>query len=155
MGKSAKLTVLPEKKYGGKGAFTLVDGLTGSTRYSDGYWLGFDGTDLDLTVDLEKEMPVHQVTVNFYQLQRSWIFLPVEVRIEVLDNDGKQIATQTILPKADPRSEKTIIEPFTATFNHVQGRFVRVLGKNRGNCPAWHPGAGGTCWIFADEVVVD
>lgn len=155
VGKPAKLTVPPEKKYGGKGAFTLVDGLTGSTRYSDGYWLGFDGTDLDLTVDLEKEMPIHQVAVNFYQRQRSWIFLPVEVRIEVLDNDGKQIATQTILPKADPRSEKTIIEPFTATFNHVQGRFVRVLGKNRGNCPAWHPGAGGTCWIFADEVVVD
>jgi hexosaminidase len=48
-----------------------------------------------------------------------------------------------------------MIEPFKAKFDQVKGQYVKVLGKNRGTCPAWHPGAGDTCWIFADEVIVE
>ncbi len=154
LGKKTKLEVQPVKKYSGKGAQTLVDGMTGSARYNDGYWLGFDGTDLDFTVDMEEEVPVKQVTVNFYQRQSSWIFMPVEVIIQVLDESGKIAASQTVLPKTDPKSEETVIEAFKVKFDHVKGQYVRVVGKNCGNCPAWHKGAGDTCWIFTDEVIV-
>jgi len=155
VGKPAELKSLPSKKYSGKEALTLVDGMTGSRRYNDGYWLGFKGNDLDFAIDLEKETPVHQVSVNFYQRQRSWIFLPVKVVIEVLDSSGNVVASQTVLPKTDPRTKGVIIEPFTAQFTDVSGQYVRVTGKNKGTCPDWHPGAGDTCWIFADEVVVE
>ncbi|RLD48130.1 MAG: beta-N-acetylhexosaminidase [Bacteroidetes bacterium] len=154
LGKKTKLEVQPVKKYSGKGAQTLVDGMTGSARYNDGYWLGFDGTDLDFTVDMEEEVPVQQVTVNFYQRQSFWIFMPVEVIIQVLDESGKIAASQTVLPKTDPKSEETVIEAFKVKFDHVKGQYVRVVGKNCGNCPAWHKGAGDTCWIFSDEVIV-
>ena len=154
LGKKTKLEVQPVKKYSGKGAQTLVDGMTGSARYNDGYWLGFDGTDLDFTVDMEEEVPVQQVTVNFYQRQSFWIFMPVEVIIQVLDESGKIAASQTVLPKTDPKSEETVIEAFKVKFDHVKGQYVRVVGKNCGNCPAWHKGAGDTCWIFTDEVIV-
>ncbi|NOX85691.1 MAG: family 20 glycosylhydrolase [Chlorobi bacterium] len=155
VGKPAELNSLPAKKYSGKGVLTLVDGMTGSKRYNDGYWLGFHGNDLNITIDLEKETPVHQVTANFYQRQRSWIFMPVKVVVEVLDGDKNIVASQIILPKTDPKSKEIVIEPFTAKFTDVAGHYVRVIGKNRGNCPEWHAGAGQTCWIFADEVVVE
>lgn len=155
VGKPAELTVPPVKRYGGQGAKTLIDGMTGSDRYNDGCWLGFDGTDMDLTIDLEKIMPVHEVTANFYQRQQSWIFMPVEVVIEVLDENRKVVASQTVKTQTDPKVEKVVIEPFKANFDHVKGQYIKVLGKNRGTCPAWHPGAGDTCWIFADEVVVE
>ncbi len=81
--------------------------------------------------------------------------MPVEVLIQVMDDNGDVVESKTILPNTDPKSEKTVIEPFRAEFKGTKGRFVRALGKSRGNCPAWHPGAGDTCWIFADEVVVE
>lgn len=155
VGKKADLEVQPVKRYSGKGAQSLVDGMTGSKRYNDGYWLGFDGTDMNLTIDLGEEMPVNQVAVNFYQRQQSWIFMPEEVKIQVLDKNGKVVASQTIKTQTDPKTKETVIEPFKAEFDQVKGQFVKVLGKNRGTCPAWHPGAGDTCWIFADEVVVE
>jgi hexosaminidase len=34
-------------------------------------------------------------------------------------------------------------------------RYIRVLAKNRGSCPDWHPGAGNPAWLFIDEVVVE
>jgi len=155
LGKPATLKNPPAKKYSGKGVLTLVDGMTGSKRYSDGYWLGFKANDLDFTIDLEKEIPVHQVSVNFYQRQRSWIFMPVEVVVEVLNGSGNVVASQTVLPKTDPKTKGVIIEPFMVKFNNVSGEYIRVIGKNRGTCPDWHPGAGSPCWIFADEVVVE
>jgi len=32
---------------------------------------------------------------------------------------------------------------------------VRVLAKNIGALPDWHPGAGGLPWLFADEIQVN
>ena len=155
LGKPARLTNQPVKRYGGKGALTLVDGMTGSRRYNDGYWLGFDGDNLDITIDLEKVKPVHQVTVNFYQRQQSWIFMPIEVIFEVLDADGNLLTSQTVKTQTDSKLMEIVIEPFAAKFTDVSGRYVRVIGINRGTCPPWHPGAGDTCWIFTDEVVVE
>ena len=37
----------------------------------------------------------------------------------------------------------------------LKGRYVKVLAKNRGVCPSWHPGAGGKAWIFADEISIE
>ena len=155
LGKLAILKTPPSGRYKCKGALTLVDGMTGSGNYKDGYWIGFDGTDMDLTIDHGEETLVHSVTVNFYHRQASWIFLPEKVIVEVMDAARKVIVSKTILPKTDSKTKKTVIEPFKAEFDGVEARYVRVLGKNRGNCPSWHPGAGDTCWIFADEAVIE
>jgi len=29
------------------------------------------------------------------------------------------------------------------------------VAKNRGVCPAWHPGAGQKAWLFVDEIAVE
>jgi hypothetical protein len=34
-------------------------------------------------------------------------------------------------------------------------RYIRIVAKNRGVCPKWHPGKGDRAWLFADEVVVE
>jgi hexosaminidase len=155
LGKPATLTSPPNKRYKGKGALTLVDGMTGSTKYNDGYWLGFKGDDLELLIDLEENMPVKLVKIYFYQRQASWIFLPVKVTIELLDEQQQTLASKTMLPQAKADAEGVIIENFKAEFAEAQGQFIRIHGFNRGLCPAWHRGAGQPCWIFADEVIVD
>jgi hypothetical protein len=36
----------------------------------------------------------------------------------------------------------------------LHARYVRAILVNAGKLPAWHLGAGGDTWIFADEFVV-
>ena len=36
----------------------------------------------------------------------------------------------------------------------VQARYIRAVASNYGKLPAWHNGAGGDAWIFADELIV-
>jgi len=40
------------------------------------------------------------------------------------------------------------------TAQPTEARYVRVWARNRGVCPDWHPGAGGSAWIFADEIEI-
>ena len=36
-----------------------------------------------------------------------------------------------------------------------KARYVKVTARNAGPCPDWHPGKGGTTWIFADEILIE
>ena len=47
------------------------------------------------------------------------------------------------------------LESRFARVDNVQARYVRVVAKNIGTIPDWHPGAGGKAWIFADEIIVE
>jgi len=51
---------------------------------------------------------------------------------------------------AGPLVHDFITHPQTA----VYARYVRAVLRNSGKLPAWHLGAGGDSWVFADEVIV-
>ncbi|MCX6235051.1 MAG: hypothetical protein NT175_10085 [Bacteroidetes bacterium] len=61
----------------------------------------------------------------------------------------------TIVNNISPAEEKPIIKDFTAEFKPVKARYVKILARNMGVCPKWHPGAGEKAWIFADEIMID
>jgi hypothetical protein len=52
---------------------------------------------------------------------------------------------------AEEASILTISQPVPG----VKARYIRVVAKNTGVCPAWHLGKGEKAWMFVDEIVVD
>jgi hypothetical protein len=36
-----------------------------------------------------------------------------------------------------------------------KARYIKVIARYAGPCPEGHPGAGGTSWIFADEILIE
>ena len=155
VGKNVYLKEPPSKKYPANGAMSLVDGLKGSDNYRDGYWLGFQGTDMDFEVDLGTEMPIMSVSASFFQNTGSWIFMPEKVQFIILDSDKKKVAEMVKEPETTMEAIGTVVEDINAEFDNVTGRYVKVIAKNIKTIPSWHEGAGSRAWIFADEVVVD
>lgn len=142
-------------RYPAAGKHALTDGLRGSINHRDGLWQGFYGNDLDLIIDLGKEVPVNSVQMNFLQNQRSWIFLPVVVEFS-LSSDGKKYHSFNEVANNIPTNEaQAIMQPFNFQFmENSKARYIRVKAKNLGKCPGWHEGAGQDSWMFTDEVVV-
>lgn len=60
---------------------TIVDGKRGSIDFQDKRWLGFNGDDVVVTLDLGEIKTVQEVLIGFLQQQGSWIFLPKAVRV--------------------------------------------------------------------------
>jgi hexosaminidase len=116
--------------------------------------MGFEGTDLDTTIDLGTQQLVTRIGVDCLQSQTSWIFYPNAVRFETSDDgitwDDAGIRQIPVEPEARPSVllVSSEMEPRTA-------RFVRVRAESLDRCPDWHQGAGGLAWVFVDEIVVD
>ena len=155
IGKPVKYLKEFSDRYPGAGNTALTDGLRGSIDHHDGLWQGFLGNDLDLIIDLGREMPVNSVQANFLQNQRSWIFLPVVVEYS-LSSDGKKYHSfNEVSNNIPPKEEQVFIQPFNFQFMaNSKARYIRVKAKNLGKCPSWHEGAGEPCWMFTDEIVV-
>ncbi len=140
--------------YSAGGDSALVDGLLGSTNFADGRWQGFQGQNLDVTLDLKRQTDVKSVAIRFLQNSFSWILMPKDVEVFFSDN-GKDFHEVAEIPNTiDQKIQGTIIHRYEAHFANIKTRFIKVIGVYPGPLPFGHPGAGSPAFMFADEVIV-
>ncbi len=153
--RSIRLNASYSPMYPAGGDLALIDGLRGPLDFRTGLWQGYEGVDLDAIVDLGRVRRVNRVTTGFLQDQNSWLFLPEMVEYS-LSSDGKAFVPAARLASGPPAQEQGArIENFASGTIGKSARYVRVFAKSVGVCPAWHRGAGGKAWIFADEIVIE
>ena len=142
-------------QYSAGGDIALIDFRRGTSNFRTGCWQGYEGVDLDVIIDLGKPELVRKLSIGFLQDQGSWIFMPEWVEFMV-SADGKNFSTagKVINTIADD-STGAILKPFSINLNGKPLRYIHIIGKNRGICPQWHPGAGEKAWIFADEIMIE
>ncbi len=153
-GQKALLNSTYHVKYNGGGDGALLDGIKGTTDYTDGTWQGYEGSDFEVVIDLGDYTKINQIEVGFLDNQMAWIFWPTGIEIAT-SKDGNyfdvidRIDTKVELrPQASVRDFLTRINPTRSI------RYIRVKADNIGICPDWHHGSGGKAWIFIDEIVI-
>jgi hexosaminidase len=117
------------------------------------HWLGWEGLDFDLTVDLGTATTVHDVSIGTLYDPHSWILHPRRVTCAV-SADGvefQEVGTQAV--GGDQRKEE-VTRTFVFTPSSAPARFVRLHVEGTKQLPDWHASAGGTSWVFVDEIVV-
>ncbi|HTF05670.1 MAG TPA: glycoside hydrolase family 92 protein, partial [Bacteroidia bacterium] len=141
-------------QYAAGGDRALIDGMTGTTNFRTGLWQGFEGVDMEVTIDLGKEMNVDSVYIGFLDDENAWIFLPSMIRI-VVENDTLREMARVIRPDYVAPGGKAP-GPHVARIGMTggTGRYVRVLATAQKVCPQGHPGEGKPAWIFADEITI-
>jgi hexosaminidase len=155
IGKDIFLINKPVKKYECEGALSLVDGMTGSNNYNDGYWMGFKGDNLDAMINLGHMTEIHSIKMDFYQRQSSWIFLPLRVTFKILDENKNVVVSKSVVPNKKTGDNSAFIKSVSVQFTGIKGYYVKVVAVNRKDCPVGHPGFGNLCWMFVDEIVVE
>lgn len=153
LNKPVTLYTESSQKYPVGGAKALTDGLKGINDYHFN-WLGFEGPDMVTVIDLKELTEIKSIEADFLQEIKSWVFLPEEVQYYYSTDGNDFILTGSVVNSIPENRESTFIETFKAEFHLVTARFIKVIAKNKGVCPDWHPGAGYPAWIFCDEVMV-
>jgi alpha-L-rhamnosidase len=132
---------------------TLIDQQEGSMTYNDRKWVGYEGNDVDVVLDLGKPVTIHRITMRFLSNPGSWIFLPEAIEVGI-SNTGDQF-TPTAAQKFGTPKDISTIQNYAIPLGDVSARYVRVKVKNTGKCPEWHNAAGGDAWLFLDEIYVE
>ena len=130
--------------YPAQGNTALTDGIRGDWTYGDGSWQGFISDNrLDVTIDMEKETPIHSITAAFMQVVGAEVFLPETVVISISD-DGINF---TELQKQHFEVSKETPIRFTdiSWQGEAKGRYVRYQAQ---------AGSEFEGWIFTDEIIV-
>lgn len=143
----------PSKGYVFNGAQVLVDGLHGGSNYKTGHWLGFQGKDLDATIDLKEPTEIQKVSFNTNVVKGDWIMGASAVTVKVSD-DGKnfkEVASKKI-PELT-QNDKDGLYPQEISFAPVKARYVEVI-INSSKLPKWHGGAGSPAFLFVDEIEI-
>lgn len=158
--KPVKFITLPNWKYPANGEKSLTDGIRGDEDHFIN-WVGFEGIDMEVIIDLKQEINVKKVSADFLQNVFSWIFLPEKFEVSVsLDGNVFQPAASKIntTPVTKEELESPIfafIKNFSCELENVETRYIKVKAVNIKICPRWHPGYPYKSWIFTDEIVIE
>ncbi len=153
-GRSIRLNTRPSPQYTAGSDSALIDGLEGGTDFSNGYWQGYEGNDLDAVIDLGKPKIVSYLAGHFLQNTYSWIFMPLYVTFYA-SNDGKHFKKLgRVNNTVSEHRQGAITKNFALHIQPTRIRYIRIVAKNRGICPPWHKGHGGKAWIFVDEISI-
>lgn len=152
----AKVTwnIPPQQKYRAIADRALTDGLYGGTTFVES-WVGWQGEDADFVLDMGEQKQVNKITTDFLHQLGQWILLPKSVAYYG-SADGKTFSPLGTHEFAEDRDISVKFVPAIVTLaTPVQARYIRVVVKTLGLCPAWHYGVGYPAWFFLDEVVVE
>lgn len=150
------LLTAPDKKYSANGAKTLVDFELGEENRTNGKWLGYRATNMEIVIGFDNAKQLKSVSFNALVDIGAYIF-PVQ-KITVLgSNDGKTF--EKIVEQLFPEATKT--EPggtnsFSCNFPESSAfNYYKFEVANLKKLPAWHPGKGEPAWIFVDELFLN
>ena len=144
-----------ENQYNAGGNDALIDGILGTEDFRTGTWQGYSDTDLNAVIDLGKVKEIHNVKLSFLRDQRSWIFLPKDLKI-FTSTDGINFNKYHHSTFNSPTDTDDIKIETIEFFKSTKARYVKVIAKNYGSLPKWHLGApfDGKAWIFVDEIQI-
>lgn len=133
----------------------LFDGETGTATNLQQGWLGFSGSDLEVTFELAKAIALQDVEMHFAHVPESWTFAPSEVKVAV-SSDGTSFsqparAEISYNPASEEMNNAQVVTLRVAV-SQPDVRFVKVTAKGIGKIPAWHRAKGLKPWLMIDEV---
>ncbi len=155
-GRKINLETKYNNQYSAGGDIALINMLRGGSDFKTGNWQGYYGVDIVAVVDFGKAQEINKIGMGFLQDENSWIFMPLWLEFEISEDGIDFRKLPRMENEINPKTSGGIVKDFEIKLDkRTKVRFVKVLAKNRGNCPDWHKGAGNKSWIFADEVWVE
>ncbi|MBA2611115.1 MAG: glycoside hydrolase family 92 protein [Bacteroidetes bacterium] len=150
-----KLISKPNPQYTADSAQTLIDGIYGSVDWRKGNWLGFQYQDFECVLDLKAEQEIGHVGLNCLQDTRSWILYPTTVSFYGSGDNTSFILIDSLENTVKPDDHTVQVHKFEKDLQKkISLRYLKIVAKNYGKLPDWHPGKGDEAFIFVDEVEI-
>lgn len=147
----------PNSRYREEGPSTLVNGKYGTTAFTAGGWLGFNGDDLDAVIELGSVMEVSEISVRTLVDVASWIMDASAITVSVSEDGTKYTEVGSEKYVEDPQNTPVQVRTHSFKFAPVKARYVKVVAQCVKQMPAWEGRAskGDPAFLFVDEIIVN
>ncbi|MBJ6367627.1 sulfatase family protein [Snuella sedimenti] len=154
LGSNASITALTPLHNKYKNLNVLLDGKRGYNDYASGQWIGQEGTNLELIIDLKATKQLSKISTGYMHEPGNWIFSPKAIEIS-FSNDGNTFGSpqKGILP-TNSNNKNKFIDLFIMKVDQ-KSRYLKINVQGIGTCPKGHPGDGFPAWFFIDEIIIE
>ena len=147
----------PSPKYAKGDMAVLTNGVRGASDFKV-HWLGWEGVDFTLTVDLGQPVATREISFSTLSDQRSWILHPDRVTCSISSDGVSFREAGTLALEGSHKGEEIIrafswTEPMTGPGLFAGVRYCRFRIEGRKHLPDWHESAGGLSWVLVDDIV--
>jgi hypothetical protein len=152
-GASVNYLVSPAKKYLALADTALTDGLFGGSTFVES-WVGWEGCDAAMIVDLKKNKTIHSVEADFLQQLGGWILQPLKVDYSYSEDGKNYVHWETHDIPEDRSPEVKFVGIKSVSQLPINARYIKIEVTATKVCPEWHYGVGHPSWMFMDEITV-
>ncbi len=154
VGRKVSYSVEPSPSYPDPGD-DLVSGSVSGADYLDSDWVGWQGQDVVIAVDLGSQTRITQLDLHGLKSTRVGIHLPKSVTYSV-SQDGKRFtAAGSVERPKKAAAPGDAVQRYPLTGLRLHGRYVRVEPAGEITIPPGHTAAGRKAWLFLGEVIVN
>jgi hypothetical protein len=149
-----KITAYPpaNKDYSKGDAMLLTNGFLGTNDYTF-QWLGWQGTDFELILDLGKVERPSEICVSALNSPMCWVYYPNKIHCFVSeDGDLYRSIGQLEVDNNDKIDEVTRNFCFSTPLGKV--RYIKFKMDCTKTLPLWQSADGDKSWAFLDEIIV-
>ncbi|MCB0284245.1 MAG: discoidin domain-containing protein [Calditrichaeota bacterium] len=154
--KKCTFQTLYSPKYSASGEMSITDGQYGTLAFRDNKWLGWEGTDVEFTVDLEKSLEISKAKIHSLVSINDGIHAAQALDVLVSD-DGKNFNEFGSIDNPDKfihENPNRYLE-LQVTGSKQKARFVKFKITSPRIIPEGFLFSGTKAWIFIDEILVD
>lgn len=153
---SVWLATLPDKDYRARGGATLIDGRKGSaSNFRDGAWIAGRRQPLEILFSFNTPPALRSITVSYAVNVGSYLMPPSSIELWAGDSPERLTLLEQVRPLQPTESGQARIETTALSLSGNAYRCFRVVLRQVGRLPPWHPGKGQRGWVFVDEVFFD
>ena len=148
----------PSPKYAKGDMAVLTNGVRGASDFKV-HWLGWEGVDFTLTLDLGKMVSAREISLSTLSDQRSWILHPDRITCSISADGASFREIGTVAAEGGHLGEEIVrafswAEDLTSPGSIDGFRYVHLRIEGTKHLPDWHASAGGLSWVFVDEIIV-
>ncbi len=149
VGKDVSYNPVYHDSYQGAKEVGMVNVIRGSLNFHDKQWQAWLVDDMEVVIDMQREVPVNKITVGSMENQGSGIYFPVKVEA-LISKNGKDYTSVGKIEREFSHSGIPQLKDFVLEFNEQETRYIKVKAANLGKTPR-----GGNAWLFVDEIIVE
>ena len=152
--KTCHFTTPISPKYQAQGSSTVLDGQYGSLSFRDNKYLGFNGTDVEFTIDLGEVMPVKSAAAHFLVSVDDGIHAPQSMEVQIATRPDNFIPFAVADNTEGSRQGEPYHYSLDLSGKTAKARYLKFLVKSPIRIPPGYLFAGTDAWLFIDEVLV-
>jgi hexosaminidase len=144
VGSSLELVTPPNPKFDHNGSLTIVDGIQGRRPWIGSEWIGYTEEEIEIVLFELDPFEIDSIHIGFLNDNGSWIYLPLNVQIQVGDDLAWEKNENGI--RSGVRDENFSM--------HIgqKGKYMRIIISAMDLIPEGQDGGGHTPWTFIDEI---